>query len=669
MPCMSFRSRLTVLAGVLASLLVPGLAAAACAPNATRLCLDGLRFQAEVSWTAPGYGSGAGQAVPLSDDSGSFWFFSNDNAELVVKVLDGRGVNGYFWVFSAGLSDVEYTLTVTDTLTGYQRTYHNPQGTLASHEDVLAFLGERPGPSASSEKRAPAAGQPSTLPVRLGPEFQVNGTAADSQVTPQVAMMPGGGFVAVWTNSRDVPADSDIQLDVRGRLFDASGHPRGDEFFLSQANAGRQILPKVAADAAGRFMTVWNHMNVPRARLFAADGHPLTGEIALGTGGFPDVAADPAGGFLVAWEETAAGSNRLHVQKFDSQGNRLGSGTQIDVPPGSLEGRLVLTASPEGGFLLAWDAFESVGAAVVAGIWAQPLNAAAQPVGTPVGVSVAGNVNGLEVTPAAGGGYAVVWSAGAGPFGSSSDYTLYARRLTAGGVPDDSAVEIRQGTWLATAPHSSLLLPSGDVWLLWFETGLPQDPEGGLFSQVFDPEWRPRSPATRLNTYTAGLQIEPALASGPGGIMAVWTSGFDHLSRPYPPDPADTVPQDGDGFGVFAQRLTPSTCALAAGELCLDGRFRVAVRFTDPRTRQAGPAQPVPLTSDSGAFWFFDAANVELIVKVLDGRSVNGHFWVYAGGLSDVAYTITVTDSVTGKSKTYVNPAHQLASRADTRAF
>ena len=57
------------------------------------------------------------------------------------------------------------------------------------------------------------------------------------------------------------------------------------------------------------------------------------------------------------------------------------------------------------------------------------------------------------------------------------------------------------------------------------------------------------------------------------------------------------------------------------------------------------------------------------MVKVLDGRAVNGHFWVFSGALSDVAYTLTVTDLATGKSKTYVNAPHQLASRADTAAF
>jgi hypothetical protein len=54
---------------------------------------------------------------------------------------------------------------------------------------------------------------------------------------------------------------------------------------------------------------------------------------------------------------------------------------------------------------------------------------------------------------------------------------------------------------------------------------------------------------------------------------------------------------------------------------------------------------------------------------VLDGRAVNGHFWVFYGALSDVSYTITVTDTVTGISRTYHNDLHQLASRADVTAF
>ncbi len=77
--------------------------------------------------------------MTLSDDTGIFWFFDPANLELMVKVLDGTAINGRFWVFYGGLSDVDYTLTVTDTATGTQRIYHNPQHHLASVADIDAF--------------------------------------------------------------------------------------------------------------------------------------------------------------------------------------------------------------------------------------------------------------------------------------------------------------------------------------------------------------------------------------------------------------------------------------------------------------------------------------------------------------------------------------------------
>jgi len=77
----------------------------------------------------------------------------------------------------------------------------------------------------------------------------------------------------------------------------------------------------------------------------------------------------------------------------------------------------------------------------------------------------------------------------------------------------------------------------------------------------------------------------------------------------------------------------------------------------------------VPLTGDTGYFWFFDDANVELVLKVLDGRGVNHHFWVFYGALSNVEYEITVTDTSTGEVRTYSNPAGEFGSVGDTEAF
>ncbi len=83
--------------------------------------------------------SGRGIARSLTDDTGYFWFFSESNVELIVKALDGRAINGNFWIFYGALSNVEYTLKVTDTRTGKVKRYRNPRGRFASRGDTQAF--------------------------------------------------------------------------------------------------------------------------------------------------------------------------------------------------------------------------------------------------------------------------------------------------------------------------------------------------------------------------------------------------------------------------------------------------------------------------------------------------------------------------------------------------
>ena len=120
-------------------LLTAVLFAAPCAPSGTRLCLNGNRFAAEVTWRDFQGNTGSGHPVSLTGDTGYFWFFSSTNVELVVKALDGRGINNNYWVFYGALSNVEYTMTVTDTVTGRTKVYANPSGNLGSVADTSAF--------------------------------------------------------------------------------------------------------------------------------------------------------------------------------------------------------------------------------------------------------------------------------------------------------------------------------------------------------------------------------------------------------------------------------------------------------------------------------------------------------------------------------------------------
>jgi PKD repeat protein len=94
------------------------------------LYLNNRRFEVRASWVSTGQGThGVGTAVQLTSDTGYLWFFNPANLEVVVKVLDACSVDGYFWVFGGGLTNLAVELTVTDTQTLFTKTYTNLENT------------------------------------------------------------------------------------------------------------------------------------------------------------------------------------------------------------------------------------------------------------------------------------------------------------------------------------------------------------------------------------------------------------------------------------------------------------------------------------------------------------------------------------------------------------
>jgi hypothetical protein len=99
-----------------------------CVTGGPTLCLSNARFKVTVEWRTAAGATGKGQAVQLTPDTGTFWFFDPANVELTIKVLNGCSLNQRFWVFLSGLTNVQVTVTVTDTVTGQTKTYTNAQG-------------------------------------------------------------------------------------------------------------------------------------------------------------------------------------------------------------------------------------------------------------------------------------------------------------------------------------------------------------------------------------------------------------------------------------------------------------------------------------------------------------------------------------------------------------
>ncbi len=115
-----------------------------CGAGSDRLCLNSSRFRVELNARDHRTGNMAtGQSIPQADIFGYFSLpgltGNADNPEVFVKVVDGRPINGFYWVFFSGLTDFEYTLTVIDTSNGQRKTYSKAGGSACGFFDTNAF--------------------------------------------------------------------------------------------------------------------------------------------------------------------------------------------------------------------------------------------------------------------------------------------------------------------------------------------------------------------------------------------------------------------------------------------------------------------------------------------------------------------------------------------------
>lgn len=127
-------------------------------------------------------------------------------------------------------------------------------------------------------------------------------------------------------------------------------------------------------------------------------------------------------------------------------------------------------------------------------------------------------------------------------------------------------------------------------------------------------------------------------------------------------------------FAKAATICTPGTNVLCLDDNPGDRRFKVTLEYSSPSRGISGQGKAIGLSTlgvpRGGLFWFFNADNPEVLVKVLNACAINGKYWVFATPGTDVGNTITVTDTTTGVEKAYtsvdLSPAQ---SFQDVQAF
>jgi hypothetical protein len=384
-----------------------------------------------------------------------------------------------------------------------------------------------------------------------------------------IASDDAGNFAAVWGG------DDGDGGGIYARLYDAAGHAASAEFLVNETTLGQQQIPSIAMAGDGRFVVTWDSGTTAMARLFAADGTPLTGEFEAISAGNKESSAvgvgmDDAGNFAIL---TVASKDLgtsfpfpiYYVQRYDSSGNAVGSKIRVaDRPGGNLDEDFAM--DKDGNFVVAW--WDD-------GILAQRYDAAGNALGSPL---VVDNFNTATPTLAIAGGRFILGYydfAGIGvrvyDFATGNQIVDIVDAVS-GYMPDSAPIGIdSQGNFVVTSFGNSQ-----------------------LFAQRFNSDGTSHGGEFRVNT-TPGASNQSAVAMRPdGGFIVGWQGEGGMSAQVYaasvptpPPPPAPTFSIDdvsvneGDGTATFTvTRSVETSGAVSVDFVTVDGSATAGSDYT-----------------------------------------------------------------------------------------
>jgi sugar lactone lactonase YvrE len=162
-----------------------------CVPDAASLCLLNGRFRVTAEYRDYGGTAGQGRAIPLTSDTGYFWFIDPSNVEVVAKMVSfcGSGSNNV-GIYAGGLTDLDVTVHVTDTRTRTTSDYRNPLGTRFQLVRDGPF-GCPAGVTGGSEDVGARAPEGGSLPETASPRSDREGQAACSMDASTLCLLDG----------------------------------------------------------------------------------------------------------------------------------------------------------------------------------------------------------------------------------------------------------------------------------------------------------------------------------------------------------------------------------------------------------------------------------------------------------------------------------------------
>lgn len=298
------------------------------------------------------------------------------------------------------------------------------------------------------------------VPSRSGNVTRLNASTVGNQDVSSVAVLRDGSMVAGWADFGATAGD------IRYRQFDARLVPAtGTDRTANAGTAGVQGAPDVAALTGGGFAVAWTISTATNAdlgaRVFNAAGDATTGDITVTAAADNQrpgvITGTPNGGFVVAWEEYNSAVSGVTDTAIMARGFGVGGGA--------------LGAGP------------------------LRISGATAGVGGDAGPALAANAS----------GFVAAWNDNSPPNGATDG--IYGRSFAGSLLPASLAahpVQIDAGPSDAFQNDVAVALLANGTQVTVWETTVPSDP---AFTEIM---MRRGAATAQVNTTTAGEQLNPA---------------------------------------------------------------------------------------------------------------------------------------------------------------
>ena len=310
-------------------------------------------------------------------------------------------------------------------------------------------------------------------------EFLVNEYTNNSQLSPSITALEGGGFVVTWLSFDPQQGDTS-GLGVKARIFNADGTEAVSEFLVNELTNNDQWLPSITALEGGGFVVTWQSNDGQqgdtsgdgvKARIFNADGTEavsefLVNELTNNDQIAPNITALEGGGFVVTWwsrdpQQGDTSGTGVKARIFNADGTEAVSEFLVNEFTDGYQGEPNITALADGGFVVTWRSDDpQQGDSSDSGIKARIFNADGTEAVSEFLVNELTNDNqwSPSITALEGGGFVVTWYSRDPQQGDTSGWGVKARIFNADGTPrdisgpatdEDTALTIGAATLLA----------------------------------------------------------------------------------------------------------------------------------------------------------------------------------------------------------------------------